>query len=124
VSDNERIPNDGEKLQDLAERVPDPDWFRTKATLKIAGGGHLVFRYGRMSDSGVELQRLDARGGTLWVQSCAPVGVCHSEYYHDVFAHVEGNTIKIISRGSYGTFVERIDLHSGRRIARSVRKEQ
>jgi hypothetical protein len=123
VADNERVPKNGEELQDMAERVRDPDAFQTKATLKIADGGHLVFRYGPISDSGVQLRRLDPEGRTIWEQNCAPLGVGHSEYYHDVFAHIEGNTIKVISRGSYGTFVERLDLDSGKRIARSVRKE-
>ena len=58
----------------------------------------------------------------MWEQHCAPLGVDHSKYKHEVVVHIEGRTAKVISRGSYGAFVERLDLDSGRRLARSVRK--
>jgi hypothetical protein len=125
VPDNEPIPGEAEVLQDQAIRVADPDGFRTKATLDLPDGGRLEFRYGPINDSGVQLRRLGRRGGdVLWEQECAPLGVGHSEYQHDVFVQVEGRTLKVISRGSQGTLFERLDLDSGRRLARSVRKDR
>ena len=123
VTDTEQIPGDTEVLSDQAIRVKHPDEFQTKATLDLPDGGVLEFRYGPISDSGVHLRRYDRQGGcVLWERGCAPLGVLHSEYEHQVFVQIEGQTAKVISRGSYGTFVERLDLASGRSLARSVRK--
>lgn len=123
VTDSEQIPGDTEVLSDRAIRVKDPDAFQTKATLDLPGGGVLEFRYGPISDSGVHLRRYDRQGGgVLWERECAPLGVPHSEYEHLVVVQIEGQTAKVISRGSSGTFVERLDLASGRSLARSVRK--
>jgi hypothetical protein len=118
----ERIPDDAEVLSDEAVRVDDTP-FITKASLALPGGGVLQFEYGPISDSGVKLRRLDLPGGvTVWEQACDCVGVDHSKYRHEVVVHLEGNTAKVISRGSYGAFVERLDLDTGRSLARSVRK--
>ncbi len=124
LRDNERIPEDGEKLTDLANRQPDPDVFQTKGTLDLPDGGVLEFRYRQHTDSGVELQRYDRDGDLVWEQRCAGLGVTfHKSYMNCVFVWVEGGTIKVVSRGSFGTFVERLSLSSGRRLARSVRKQ-
>ena len=120
--DNECVPSEDEPLRDDAIHA---SIFRrqTKATLKLADGGVLEFRFGPISDSGVNLRRLNPQGGrVLWERHCVSLGVMHSEYVHDVFVHIEGRTAKVISRGSSGTFVERLDLDSGRRLARSVRR--
>src|SRR5262249_57069 len=99
------------------------DVFQTKATLKLLDGGLLEFCYCPISDSGAEVRKIDPDGKTvLWQQHCPPLDVCHSEYRHEVFIHIEGRTARVISRGSSGRFVERLDLDSGRRPARSVRK--
>jgi hypothetical protein len=83
----------------------------------------LEFRYCATADSGVYLRRLDHEvGSVLWEQAIAPLGVGHSEYLHDVFVWVEGTTVKVVSRGYGGTFVERLDFESGRSLARSARK--
>lgn len=122
VTDNERVPGETEELKDDAIRVKDPDNFGTKGSLNLPDGGLLEFRYGPINDSGVELRRLDRGGNVLWEQGCVPLGVRHSKYRHDVFVQIEGLTVKVVSRGSYGTFVERLDLDSGNRLARSERR--
>jgi hypothetical protein len=125
VTDKERIPGDTETLSDEAVRVKDPDGFTTKATLGLPDGGLLEFSYCPIGDSGVQVRRLDRPGGSVvWEQECDPLGVCHSKYKHEVVVHIEGRTARIISRGSYGAFVERLDLDSGRSLARSVRKSE
>lgn len=120
---NETIPKDVKELQDQAVRirVNDPtSFYDVKATLKLADGGTLEFYYDSISDSGVHLQRLNHQGRTIWKQDCIGLGVLHSEYYHKAFVYIESNTVKVISTGSRGTFVERLDLSSGRRISRSI----
>ena len=124
LADNEVVPAEAEELRDQAIRVEVPDTREIKATLKLSDGGFLEFRYGPINDSGVELRRIAPDGKVVvWTQYCPSLGVAHSEYLHEVFVHIEGRTARVISRGSYGTFVERLDLDSGRRLARSVRKD-
>lgn len=124
VRDSERIPDDAEELTDLAKREKDPrDWAYTKGTLPVEDGGVLVFYYSPLSDSGVDLQRLGPDGRIIWEQRCDPIAVkWHSSYLHRVSVFVEGRTIRVVSRGSHGAFVERLSLRSGQRLARSVRK--
>jgi hypothetical protein len=123
ATDGEQIPGDTEVLSDRAIRVNDPNDVHTKATLDLPDGGLLEFRYCTIADSGVHLRRYDRQGGcVLWERECARLGVLHSEYEHQVVIQIEGQTAKVTSRGSSGTFVERLDLASGRSLARSVRK--
>jgi hypothetical protein len=123
MPEGERVPDDSEVLSDQAIRLEESDVFQTAAVLTLADGGLLEFRYGPISDSGVHLRRLDRQdGGVVWEQRCPGLGVGHSEYEHRVVVQIEGRTARVISRGSYGAFVERLDLDSGKRLARSVRK--
>lgn len=118
---DETLPKDVRELQDQAVRVDDPNaFYDVKATLKLADGGTLEFHYDSISDSGVHLQRLNHQGETIWKQDCVGLGVLHSEYYHKAFVYIESNTVRVISIGSRGTFVERLDLSSGKRISRSI----
>jgi hypothetical protein len=119
----ERIPAQDEELHDSAVRVPDPSICDLKGILDLPEGGVLEFRYCATADSGAYLRRLDREsGGVRWEQAVAPLGVGHSEYQHEVFVWVEGTTLKVVSRGYGGTFVERLDLESGRSLGRSARK--
>jgi hypothetical protein len=128
---SEPIPAQNEELHDSAVRVPDdsavrvpnPSIFDLKGTLILPDGGLLEFRYCATADSGVDLRRLDHQdGNVLWEQAVAPLGVGHSEYQHEVFVWIEGTTLKVVSRGYGGTFVERLDLDSGKSLARSAKK--
>lgn len=70
---DELMPKATEELHDEATRVEDPDgFFGIKGTLKLADGGVLDFRYSEISDSGVQIQRLNRQGGIVWSQECAP----------------------------------------------------
>jgi len=48
----------------------------------------LYFRYGRISDSGVELERV-VNGEPRWIVFVDPLGVTHNAYHHEVFVSIE-----------------------------------
>jgi outer membrane protein assembly factor BamB len=86
------------------------------------GGGDLVaFLYSRVSDSGVQVIRLDpATGQVVWQVCCPPFGALfYTRYSQDVTVRVEGNRTGVTSRGSSGTFVEVLDLETGQRLGRT-----
>jgi outer membrane protein assembly factor BamB len=86
-----------------------------------AGGDLVAFLYGRISDSGVELMRLNpGTGKVVWRARCAPLGVDHSKYRHEAKVTVEGDALRVTSKASGGTFVEVLDLRSGRQRKRTV----
>jgi hypothetical protein len=88
--------------------------------LRLPGGDLIAFCYGMISDSGVQVVRLDpARGVVRWRASCAPLGVRHSKYRHRATVTVTaGGQLKVVSRGSFGTFTEILDLGTGRQRSR------
>jgi outer membrane protein assembly factor BamB len=86
-------------------------------------GGHVVaFLYGRISDSGVQLVRLDPEAGRRsWGASCKPLDVDHSKYRHEAVVDVVGGTVRVTSKGSLGTFVEVIDARDGKQVSRELK---
>jgi outer membrane protein assembly factor BamB len=91
----------------------------TEGGLLTAGADLLAYRYNSISDSGVELLRLDPRTGKkVWQVRCAPLGVSHSKYRHRATVLVEGGRVRVTSRGSGGTFVETLELKTGRQLQR------
>jgi hypothetical protein len=90
--------------------------------VELPGGEVVAFLFDRISDSGVQLARLDpASGKVAWRISCDGLGVTHSEYEHDVTVKVEGSRLRVTSRASGGRFTELRDLRSGRRLRRTQR---
>lgn len=89
-------------------------------TLKLSDGGVLEFSYSPISDSGVQLRRLNRERGITWEQRCDGLGVMHSEYFQEVFVYLEGETVRVVSWGSRGKFVERLALNSGKKLSRSI----
>jgi hypothetical protein len=81
----DRIPDEATRVNDSGREL----WVDTKATLKLSDGGVLEFRYSRISDSGVQLRRLDRQGRIVWAQNCEGLGVMHSEYFQEVFVYLE-----------------------------------
>jgi outer membrane protein assembly factor BamB len=99
---------------------PGHKWIAGGGLLELPGGDLLAFLYGEISDSGVEVIRLDpATGKMVWQARCAPLGVMHSEYSHRVRLTVEGRRVNVISRGSGGRFTEVLDLGTGRQVSRT-----
>lgn len=123
ANEDSPIPGTADRIPDGATRVADPDVelpVDVKATLKLSDGGVLEFRYSLISDSGVQLRRLNRQGSIVWTQNCTGLGVMHSEYYQDVFVYAEGDTLRVVSWGSRGKFVERLALNSGKSLSRSI----
>jgi outer membrane protein assembly factor BamB len=91
--------------------------------LQDVGGDLLCFRFGGIHDSGVKVIRFDPQTGkTLWKSTCAPLGVDHSKYRHRATVAVEGSQVRVTSRGSFGSFVEVLDLETGKQVSRAKRK--
>jgi hypothetical protein len=90
----------------------------------LPGGGVLAFLYGRTSDSGVHLLRLDPVAGRVGWQAFSAcfhprrVLAPGSPYAHRVTVAVEGDRVRVTSRGSHGTFLEVLDLATGRQLSR------
>jgi outer membrane protein assembly factor BamB len=97
----------------------------------IAGGGLvplgskevLAVRYCLISDSGVDVVRLNlATGKTVWQTHCAELGVLHSAYHHEARVVVEGgDNVRVTSEASGGTFIEVLDLRTGKQKSRLLR---
>jgi outer membrane protein assembly factor BamB len=102
-------------------RVPlKHQWIAGGGLQRLPGGDVVAFLHGRISDSGVEVVRFHpVTGRVVWRARCAPLGVGHSEYSHRVAVAVEGERARVTSRGSSGTFVEVLDLRSGRQLRRT-----
>jgi outer membrane protein assembly factor BamB len=97
---------------------PDPQWIAGGGLVELGGGDLLAFLFSRIADRGVEVVRLDpSRGKKAWEAYCDPLGVTHSAYLHRATVTVQGDRVKVVSRG-VRTFVEVLDLGSGRQIER------
>jgi hypothetical protein len=70
------------------------------------------------------LIRLNANTGkALWQSYCEGLrGVIHSEYKHDASVELAGQTVRVISCGSAGTFVECLDAQTGTQVRRAERR--
>jgi hypothetical protein len=87
---------------------------------RLPNGDLVVFLYELIADSGISVMRLNPESGkTLWSARCAPLGVSHSRYIHQVELAVTKDLVKVTSRGSAGTFIEVLDLGSGRQLGRT-----
>jgi outer membrane protein assembly factor BamB len=86
-------------------------------------GGVVAFCYGSIFDSGVNVVRFDlATGEVVWRTRCAPLGVPHTRYQHQAVVAVEGDWLRVTSKGSSGTFVEVLDLKTGKQLSRTRSK--
>jgi outer membrane protein assembly factor BamB len=94
-------------------------WIAGGGLVRLPKGELLAFRYGCICDSGVDLIRLDGSGKVVWQGRCAGLGVGHSKYEHKARVAVEGNHLRVTSVGSYGTFVEVLDLGLGKLLKRT-----
>ena len=79
----------------------------------LPDGDLLLYNFGAISDSGVELVRLDKTGKERWRSRCQPAGVDHSEYEHRAYVVVRGDDLIVVSQGSYANFIEIVDAKSG-----------
>lgn len=93
-------------------------------TIPVPGGDLLVWGWGRISDSGVELLRVRPDDGQVLFRTHAEaLGVGHSKYRHEASVRIRGSKIDVVSVGSYGTFVEVRSLSKGTQLTRWKPKE-
>jgi hypothetical protein len=86
----------------------------------IVGGDLLASQFGCISDSGVQLMRLDPDGGkVVWQTQCPGLRVSHSKYQHNAMLAVEKDHVKVTSHGSAGSFEEILGLRYGDRRKRT-----
>jgi outer membrane protein assembly factor BamB len=107
-----RLSRDGKVLW---QRPVEKQHFRDGgAFVPLPGGDVVALSYSPISDSGVELLRLDpATGVERWHASAEPLRVSHSKYFHLAYAVVRGARLVVVSQGSFGTFVEVRALSDG-----------
>jgi outer membrane protein assembly factor BamB len=114
-----RVDARGKRTWRIAEAHGDP---LGGGGLVSAAGELLIFRFGAIHDSGVQLMRVDPRTGKQrWSATCKPLGVGHSKYLHRASVTVDAQRLLVISRGSYGSFVEVLDLGTGKQLERRQR---
>jgi outer membrane protein assembly factor BamB len=109
----------------VAWAIPlDHEWIAGGGLIDLPDGDVIAFRFGRISDSGVSLIRFDpVSGKEKWRHNCGPLRVGHSAYSHTATVALEGEKLRVTSVGSYGTFVETLDLKTGRQLRRTRRFE-
>jgi outer membrane protein assembly factor BamB len=112
-----RLAPDGRPRWQLSFRE---EWLAGGGLQEVDGGDLVAFVYGQIRDSGVWVIRLNpATGKAVWRARCAPLGVGHSKYHHQATIRIKGDRAEVTSQGSAGTFVELLDLESGRRVKRT-----
>ncbi len=99
-------------------------WDEEGTMIDLPSGDSVVFHFHRIADSGVNVIRFDpSSGNEKWTTFCAGLGVMHSQYLHSAKITVEDDKIRVTSEGSSGTFVEILDLKTGRQLNRTRKIE-
>lgn len=87
--------------------------------IDLANQERLLFKYCRISDSGVELERTSKGGELLWRTQVPPLGVEHSRYRHEVNVTVSKGVIQVTSTGAK-IIIAAIDLETGKQLSRDI----
>jgi outer membrane protein assembly factor BamB len=96
------------------------EWVAGGELVELPDGQMLASLYCIIADSGVQVVRLDpVSGQEVWQAACEPLGVNHSKYGHEATVVVKGGQVHVTSCGDGGTFVEVLDLASGRQVKRT-----
>lgn len=99
------------------------EWIAGGGLVTLADGSVVGYLYGEISDSGVQLIRIDQDSGRKrWEADCPALGVWHSKYWHQAVAVTDDGRLKVTSRGAYGSFVEVLDARTGRSLGRKQDK--
>jgi outer membrane protein assembly factor BamB len=94
-------------------------WPAGGGLVAVADGDVIAFLHGIISDSGVEVARIKpATGKVVWKVECKPLGVGHSKYHHEARVEIQDKQLKVTSKGSAGTFIELLDLATGKQLER------
>jgi len=78
----------------------------------------LYLRYGPISDSGVEIERIKD-GKLLWRVHMQYLGVDHSKYSHSIHTRIREGKVMITSKGA-GMVFEKRDLRTGQLLLRKI----
>jgi len=98
---------------------PDNAWPFSNSVM-IAGPGDdlLAYFYTPISDSGVEVWRLNPQNGkVVWKAECENLGVPHSIYSQNVYLKVKQDEVVVVSKGSW-MFVEVLSANTGKHLDR------
>jgi outer membrane protein assembly factor BamB len=106
---------------EIAWTVPiDHQWIAGGDLIDLPDGDVITSQFGKINDSGVRLIRFDISSGKeKWKHQCRGLDVEHSEYFHTANVAVEGEKLRVASEGSSGTFIEILDLKTGRQLERT-----
>jgi len=101
-------------------KFPRHQWIAGGGFVRLAGDEVLAFRFGMILDSGVDVLRINLKDGKgAWQTHCEALGVAHSKYKHQAKVEVQrGDTVQVTSEASGGTFVEVLDLGTGKHRSR------
>lgn len=102
-------------------RFPQVDGITTKGEyieLDADSSERLYYRYGSITDSGVELEKT-ANGIVVWRVYVSPLGVAHSKYSHVVDVYVKDGKVVVTSVGAR-RIIEVRALGTGEIISREV----
>lgn len=90
--------------------------------IDLNDGDLIASQYGCIWDSGVSLILFDpATEKEKWKAYCQPLKVPHDAYDHSAKVTVDGEKLRVTSKGSYGTFVEILELKTGRQLERTLK---
>lgn len=97
-----------------------PEWIAGGGLLLLPDGDLLAFLNGCINDSGVQVMRIHPQSGEqVWQAACGRLGVPHSAYWHQAKVEIcKEKYLKVMSKGSQGSFVELVDLRSGQQLSR------
>ncbi len=82
--------------------------------IALPGGDLLINNFSHVSDSGVTVIRLDARGRQRWRTHCKGTPrLIHFEYYHIAYVAQRGEDLVVVSQGSHTAWIEILDARTG-----------
>lgn len=103
---------------------PQHQWLSAGGFVTIPGGDLLVFRYGRITDSGVDMIRFNPKSGKpSWEAHCDGLGLIHSAFTNEAAVTLDGNQVRVRCQfgGRWpGTITETRDAKSGKGLTRAV----
>jgi outer membrane protein assembly factor BamB len=94
------------------------DTFVHESHLMVIDGDFLMYNFGAISDSGVEVARISQSGKEVWRANVAGAMVDHSEYYHLAYIIPRGDELIVVSQGSYAKFIEVLSFKTGKSLRR------
>lgn len=91
----------------------DDNFLGNTRLIALPGGDLLINNFSHLSDSGVTLIRVDARGNQRWRTYCQDAGLINLEYYHVAYVALRGEDLVVVSQGSHTAWIEILDARTG-----------